>query len=167
VGHVVQTTITPVMGSLTTPAMCYAHQVYDTEVAMRLILVFLTALSFPAFAQVYKWTDESGNVHFGNQPPPGQQDEVRIRESSPGSMAIKPSASAEPEVQESPRAELESLESAARSKACDLAKSELGSAERKLTLALSIDRNSPMVDYRQNQVDLWERRSRIECVGAK
>lgn len=53
---------------------------------MRLILVLLTALSFPAFGQVYKWTDAEGNVHFGTQPPPGQQEEVHIRESKTGPM---------------------------------------------------------------------------------
>ncbi|ADP97719.1 DUF4124 domain-containing protein [Marinobacter adhaerens] len=53
---------------------------------MRFLLLFLATLSFSAFAQVYKWTDENGNVHFGNQPPPGQQEEVQIRESKTGSM---------------------------------------------------------------------------------
>lgn len=53
---------------------------------MRLILVFLLALSFPAFGQVYKWTDAAGNVHFGTQPPPGHQEEVTIRDSKPGAM---------------------------------------------------------------------------------
>lgn len=53
---------------------------------MRLILILLTALSFPAFGQVYKWTDADGNVHFGTQPPPGQQEEVHIRESKTGPM---------------------------------------------------------------------------------
>ncbi len=46
---------------------------------MRLILIILTALSFPAAAQVYKWTDENGVTHFGAQPPPGQKEEVRVR----------------------------------------------------------------------------------------
>lgn len=53
---------------------------------MRLILVLLISLSFPAFGQVYKWTDTSGQVHFGNQPPPGKKQQVEIRESSPGAM---------------------------------------------------------------------------------
>mgnify|MGYP003700324227 CR=1 FL=1 len=53
---------------------------------MRFLLLFLVTLSLPAFAQVYKWTDDNGNVHFGNQPPPGQQEEVQIRESKTGSM---------------------------------------------------------------------------------
>ena len=57
---------------------------------MRLILILLTALSFPAFAEVYKWTDAQGNVHFGTQPPPGQQEEVKIRASSAASNEPAP-----------------------------------------------------------------------------
>lgn len=57
---------------------------------MRLILVFLLALSFPAIGQVYKWTDAQGNVHFGTQPPPGHQEEVKIRESSAASTEPAP-----------------------------------------------------------------------------
>ena len=57
---------------------------------MRLILILLTALSFPAFAEVYKWTDAQGNVHFGTQPPPGQQEEVKIRASSASSNEPAP-----------------------------------------------------------------------------
>ncbi len=53
---------------------------------MRFFLLLLATLSFSAVAQVYKWTDENGNVHFGTQPPPGQQEEVHIRESKTGSM---------------------------------------------------------------------------------
>ena len=43
---------------------------------MRLILVLLISLSFPAGAQVYKWTDTEGNTHFGAQPPPGNQQQI-------------------------------------------------------------------------------------------
>jgi len=53
---------------------------------MRLILALLISLSFPAMAGVYKWTDASGQVHFGSQPPPGEKQQVEIRESSPGAM---------------------------------------------------------------------------------
>lgn len=53
---------------------------------MRWLFIILITLSFPALAEVYKWTDANGNVHFGSQPPPGQQEEVHIRESKTGSM---------------------------------------------------------------------------------
>lgn len=51
---------------------------------MRLILALLLSLSFPAMAQVYKWTDENGNTHFGAQPPPGKQQQVDIRSTPAG-----------------------------------------------------------------------------------
>jgi hypothetical protein len=53
---------------------------------MRLLVSLLVVLAFPASAQVYKWTDAEGNVHFGTQPPPGDQEEVHIRESKPGAF---------------------------------------------------------------------------------
>ena len=53
---------------------------------MRFLALLLTALSFSAAAQVYKWTDENGVTHFGTQPPAGQHESVHIRESSPGAM---------------------------------------------------------------------------------
>lgn len=49
---------------------------------MRIILALLISLSFPAIAQVYKWTDENGNTHFGAQPPPGKQKQVDVRPAS-------------------------------------------------------------------------------------
>lgn len=54
---------------------------------MRLLIILLLALALPAYGQVYKWTDENGVTHFGNQPPPGQNEEVKIRGSQPGSMS--------------------------------------------------------------------------------
>lgn len=53
---------------------------------MRFALLLLSLLSFSAFAQVYKWTDENGNTHFGAQPPPGNQQQVDIRPASGGSQ---------------------------------------------------------------------------------
>ena len=54
---------------------------------MRFLFVLLATLSFSAVAQVYKWTDENGNVHFGTQPPPGQQEEVKIRNTKSSSTS--------------------------------------------------------------------------------
>ena len=52
---------------------------------MRSLIPLLLILSFPISAQIYKWTDENGTVHFGSQPPPGQKQEVKIRDSQPSS----------------------------------------------------------------------------------
>ena len=49
---------------------------------MRFLALLLITLSFPAVAQVYKWTDENGVTHFGTQPPPGQQQAVDVKPAS-------------------------------------------------------------------------------------
>lgn len=36
----------------------------------RCLLILLALLSGSAFAEVYKWTDEAGRVHYGERPPP-------------------------------------------------------------------------------------------------
>ena len=54
------------------------------EVFVRLLPLFLLILSLPVAAQVYKWTDEDGNVHFGDKPRGTDSQEVKIRDSSPG-----------------------------------------------------------------------------------
>ncbi|AHI31267.1 hypothetical protein AU15_07780 [Marinobacter salarius] len=59
---------------------------------MRLLIPLFLVLALPVYGQVYKWTDENGVTHFGNQPPPGQQEEVRIRDSQPGSMSADSTA---------------------------------------------------------------------------
>jgi len=41
---------------------------------MRLAIILL-ALSLPASAQVYKWTDENGRTVFGQRPPPTSEAE--------------------------------------------------------------------------------------------
>ena len=37
----------------------------------RILLVLILSLSFAGalFAEMYKWTDEEGNVHYGDCPP--------------------------------------------------------------------------------------------------
>ena len=50
---------------------------------MRLALLLICTLSFPALAQVYTWKDESGTTHFGSQPPTAEKQEVIIRDASP------------------------------------------------------------------------------------
>ncbi len=149
-----------------------SRAVEPVNVAGFIVAVTFTLLSLPSSAQVYKWTDADGNVHFGNQPPPGQQEEVKIRDTRIGSAVQPPnskeeSREASDSERVSAREKLIQLERNAAKSACSLAKGELASAERKLTLALSIDRDSPMVSYRENQIELWERRVRIECLGSE
>ena len=56
---------------------------------MRLALLLICTLSFPALAQVYTWKDESGTTHFGSQPPTAETQEVIIRDAAP---SISPAA---------------------------------------------------------------------------
>lgn len=143
---------------------------------MRLLPILFIFFVLPVSAQVYKWTDENGVTHFGSQPPAGQQNEVTIRKSAPGTASVPSSRTIPSEQNQNPdrppekvpaAPTLADLERAAAQRACELAKSELASAERMLTLALSIDQSGPMADHRRNQVDLWQRRVRIECLGVE
>ena len=44
------------------------------------LLLSALALAFPAAAQVYKWTDSQGKVHYGDRPPDdARKQELRIR----------------------------------------------------------------------------------------
>lgn len=56
---------------------------------MRFLTVILLIVSFSVSAQVYKWTDAAGTVHFGSQPPPGEQQEIHVRKSSPGAFGAE------------------------------------------------------------------------------
>lgn len=38
---------------------------------LALIVLLSLGLAVPALADVYRWTDEDGRVHYGDQPPPG------------------------------------------------------------------------------------------------
>lgn len=56
--------------------------------ARALVLIVLLTASAIAAAQIYRWTDEQGRVHYGSQPPPGQKAE---------SVKQQPSGSATPQ----------------------------------------------------------------------
>jgi glutaredoxin len=49
--------------------------------AMRIAIAAIALLlGLPAFAQVYKWTDSTGKVHYGDRPPEdAKKQELRIR----------------------------------------------------------------------------------------
>jgi hypothetical protein len=56
----------------------------------RTILLIALGLLFstPALAGVYKWTDEEGNVHFGDRPPSQEgAEQVKVPKSAPPSQA--------------------------------------------------------------------------------
>lgn len=136
---------------------------------MRFFLLLFATFSFSAVAQVYKWTDENGNVHFGNQPPPGQQEEVRIRESSPGDMGKARRDANNKTVSESEierdkaKDALADARETANQRACDLAQTELENAERLLTLAQSQDSYDFVLERRQKSVEHWQSRVDLHC----
>jgi len=60
------------------------------------VTVLLLALAAPAYAQLYKWVDADGKVHYSDQPPPAtarKEQKLNIRTTPPESAA--PSAEGE------------------------------------------------------------------------
>lgn len=61
-----------------------------------IITLMLMGTSSIAFAgKIYKWVDSEGKVHYGERPPAGQGEQMRVPRSSPGiaAPAPKPSSS--------------------------------------------------------------------------
>lgn len=56
-----------------------------------LLMLAAAMLTGSAAAEVYKWVDKAGNVHFGDQPPPGEK-AVKENIRPPESIKSTPSA---------------------------------------------------------------------------
>lgn len=55
-----------------------------TLIAKSLVLVIAIITANIAFAKIYKWTDENGQVHFGNVPPKHQKaKEINVKSGKP------------------------------------------------------------------------------------
>lgn len=54
-------------------------------------LALCAAFALPAAAQVYKWTDANGKVHYSNQKPPEPGVETKTLKLDPGPTAAAPS----------------------------------------------------------------------------
>lgn len=143
---------------------------------MRLLIPLLLIFTFPVSAQVYKWTDAEGNVHFGNQPPPGEREEVRIRESKPGAFGTERQSPAfgieEEREQVEPGNRRKSFstsldEAPARSSdssgSCNYAKSVLQSYENKLDRLLQQGYKQYERQRAENNVAEWEDQVNIYC----
>jgi len=54
------------------------------------LLSFALTLGTPVHASIYKWTDEGGEVHYSQTPPPGvPATTVEIQDTHPSSSALK------------------------------------------------------------------------------
>ena len=60
---------------------------------LRYGLLALIAITFPAAADIYKWVDEKGGVHYSDRPPPPGG---KIEEHVKGSTSAQPRRDAEP-----------------------------------------------------------------------
>jgi hypothetical protein len=60
--------------------------------AVSLVAAILLAVPFGASAQLYKWVDAEGNVHYSDQPPPSQG--VKQQRTMPKPRAAAPAAQA-------------------------------------------------------------------------
>ena len=68
-----------------------------------LLLAAIFAITLPVSAQVYRWVDENGQVHFGNQAPRDQDSQrYKVKQNYEGDKAERDSLSeiANPELKE-------------------------------------------------------------------
>ena len=143
---------------------------------MRLLIILFLILSFSVSAQVYKWTDADGNIHFGTQPPPGEQEEVHIRESKTGPMVTDRQRhamelqEAQDEIQSANRrrsfsTSIEGSESQAvgSSRSCNYAKSVLQSYENDLSRLLKQGYKQYERQKAENRVAEWQDQVNIYC----
>lgn len=143
---------------------------------MRLLIALFLILAFPVSAQVYKWTDAEGNVHFGTQPPPGEQQEVKIRESKTGPMVTDRQRRAmkledmQDELESANRRRSfstsldgEATKSAGSSRSCNYAKSVLQSYENKLDRLLLQGYKQYERQRAETKVAEWQDQVNIYC----
>jgi len=135
--------------------LCLLSSVKRNSKLFRALVHFLilAGAAAPAFAQVFKWVDERGVVHYGERPPQGgKASEVPDKLGTPG--GVPPRASqADPK---SPPQEPEKSEDARRREQCDqqrelldrLVQNELGSGKVQIDRADAIARQEKLVNER-------------------
>lgn len=137
---------------------------------MRILFTLLLLLASTAYGQVYKWTDENGNVHFGTQPPPGQQEEVEIRESKTGTMVTDRQRKMLEQIDEERtghKAEVDyaptSRQSSSESQSCRRAKIVLQRYESELDLLLRRGYQQSERRNAEDRVTRWESEVAYYC----
>ncbi len=113
-----------------------------------LVILFATlSLSLPAHAQVYRWVDEEGNVHFTDQPPPGKNAEhveVKVTKSDVSNQQIA----------EQRREQLKALESSRKELAKSRATTAADKRDRKQKCAAARERSDHLAWQRKiHEVD--------------
>lgn len=94
---------------------------------LRIVFILLLGSGTQAFAQIYKWTDPQGRVHFSNQtPPPG----VKAVVVDPNAKEVPPAPAAEGKECHTIRCQGERLEERERQRAALEQKEAAARAER-------------------------------------
>lgn len=122
-----------------------------------LLLLLLLALPLAAAAQVYKWTDASGTVHFSDSPPPQGTKYTNIKTSTsavgsnPVAKAPAPAAEATPKPADKPKRIEDTPEN--RDKLCTNLKSNIALLQGGQPLTVDDDKGArvAMPDERRRQ----------------
>lgn len=125
---------------------------------MRIILALMLVFSAVASAEIYKWTDENGQVHFGDRPTESVKAEtVEIREQKTGRMVSGSTQQAySTKVSEPKKKGTESIDCTQAKETLALLRAEL----RRLKL-LGIE---PLKEIQTaSQIDLWEAQAKVMC----
>ncbi len=120
--------------------------------------------SFAASAGTYRWVDEQGNVHYGDQPPPGAQ---RIKAPPPPAEPGQSFASETPS-DPTPKPESRSGPMSAAD-ACQEYKSRLNQYKANAHMAVRGDDGEPRMlssEERQNLINQTQKRADQACAQA-
>lgn len=137
---------------------------------MRIILALMLVFSAVASAEIYKWTDENGQVHFGDRPTESVKAEtVEIREQKTGSMVSesqkkqwKADATTK-KYQNHPVNSLPATSAGKPNRACDYAKNVLN--EYRIELAQLRKRGYKQYEKvaAEDAIELWEAKVKTSC----
>lgn len=134
---------------------------------MKILCLILALLPLLASAEVYKWTDENGNVHFGDRPKNLNKAEVvEIREQKTGSMVSDSQKAAykyDARVQSVSTTPSYKAPDPQSGRSCQLAKSFLAEAELKLTQLKRRGYKQYERASAEDDVETWKQRTQTYC----
>jgi hypothetical protein len=105
---------------------------------MNRILFLLLCLPLLAYAQIYKWVDEKGRVHYGEKPPAGAKSSTVRKEATPpgappsaakGDLSAQEADFRRRQVERQQAEEKQAEQAKQRQVQCDNAKNQLAAAE--------------------------------------